>query len=1079
MATHIQQTHLFDDGFDVDNTNNEVSAKSITNVDRTVKVTANEDNVEFQVTNSTDIEITSSGDLDFKMTNQGLSFLNGETWTGEDVASYETRIGALENTAFNSGRSFLRFNDGFTIDRTNIATYEDKNILYTARNDKPFTSDTRPDIILPNDTEIQASGEPYPIIFEFTHLGGSARTTNQNVVRFFLDGVEVSRLLRDDVVIITKPSASENYTFNIGNFDPNDTLLPTGVFNLKTDTPINNISTIATELSGVTIVAGDAYLVETGGNWSGFVIPDNSVLVAVVNSASLTDSTSNEDWLLLDNPRVNAKNAALLANFNQNGNRFTASRNVFVDEANVIEFNSMASGTPLTINYLDSNPDDTNLGTARESVSTGQSLQFSDLQGGTLELSVVFNTSSSSGFLPELVDIELDYGSGNVFTFPLTGISPDSGLNTIEITIPNSDYSGILNTDCDITLNYNFRGVAFLGSFTVMGLVNILTGTLRNAVKDVANASAAEVENRLQTSISQLGGRIDQEGSALNEISDRISPYRNEMFNEPDTDALFLDSTGLDSFPSDLSTMSQVSPSNPRFTAGDIALYVAVIGGNDYVLKNVTQSSEIALDNSEVTVTLGESRSFNGRVYFVYRVTGLTIGNVFEVERTSLQQVVAWQEDIDQLERDIERIDAELSHAALNLPDEVVQVLENDVAVTEETNAATASSDYNNSLGTSGTQKVFFESSPNTPSGGTLNSEAISANSANSRYRNKLLYVNNDHEYGNADFLVAFDGVTTSTPLVSYINGVLNAKVFVPAIPSGSQTDTLYPAPATRVSGAGIWQTVEALTFQNGIPVPEADELFFTRNLPSSSTTLNIQYRGHANGNIFGSNTTTLNGVGGNSDVSTTFNISDGSETAIIEVRWSASSRNIRVSVTERVNTGLPTINDIQVILSFSETRTVPATPATTRDVPLENQASVGSYNVIGVKPSSSGNLILVGDIREVDTGYAYTTLFGSSEDGYLTVMSGNAIFFDYENLGVTDTLVRDLENHATLPQYGLFTINYTHESIVTLDTRLRVENSEGDQVNVGEELILVAPDSTRWRLTVNNSGQLTTTQVT
>ena len=57
-----------------------------------------------------------------------------------------------------------------------------------------------------------------------------------------------------------------------------------------------------------------------------------------------------------------------------------------------------------------------------------------------------------------------------------------------------------------------------------------------------------------------------------------------------------------------------------------------------------------------------------------------------------------------------------------------------------------------------------------------------------------------------------------------YLDGEFRAKVFVPAVPAGSTTTTSYPAPPTLVSGAGIWQTIEALTFQNGIPVPESDE---------------------------------------------------------------------------------------------------------------------------------------------------------------------------------------------------------------------------------------------------------------
>nr|MCH9665002.1 hypothetical protein [Gammaproteobacteria bacterium] len=154
------------------------------------------------------------------------------------LISLNTAVNTLQNTAFNSGRSFIRFNDGFTIDRNNIATYEDKNIIYTAKNDKMLTTDTRPDVNLPNDTEIQASGEQYPITFEFTHLGGTATFQDRNILRLFLDGVEIGRLLREQVAVVTKEAPGEDYVIQSSTFDPNQTILPNGVFNLKTDTHV-------------------------------------------------------------------------------------------------------------------------------------------------------------------------------------------------------------------------------------------------------------------------------------------------------------------------------------------------------------------------------------------------------------------------------------------------------------------------------------------------------------------------------------------------------------------------------------------------------------------------------------------------------------------------------------------------------------------------------------------------------------------------------------------------------------------------------------------------------------------------
>ncbi len=957
------------------------------------------------------------------------------------------RVQTLENTAFNSGRSFVRFNDGFTIDRNNIAQFEDKNIIYTAKNDKAIDNPTAPNVVLPNDTEIQAAvpSETYPITFEFTHLGGSDRFDDPTInrVRFIIDGtVQSETLQRDEVAIVTKPAVGQPYEITVGGFDPNDTILPTGVFNLKTDTPINDISTIATELAGVTIVAGDAYLIETGGTWSGLTIPNNSILVAVVSGASLTDSPTNDDWLLLDNPRVNAKSAAFLANWEQDGIRFNGNRNVQVDPANVVEFSAMATGTPQTRRILTNSQ-----GFNRILRYDNVPIQFSDLTGGKLQMLFRVSTTSSSGFPIEPLNMTLHYSDAIQFTFPLNNFQIDSGDVLLEIDIPNIDYSSILNTDVSLRLEYNFRGAVYDGNMIVSAVMNMATGRLHDSIVNIADQRASLVRAELNTRIDNVIGEVDDENRSLEAIQDRISPYKNISLTTPNVNALFLDSTGSDNFPSDLSTMSPVSASNPRFTGGDVALYVAVIPNGNHVLNNITQSSVLALDDSEATVDLGESLTFNNQVYFVFRVTSLTSGDVYEVEDVTTEQVVAWADDITNLEDDVERIDAELEHALLHLTDKVIQVFENEVSVIEESNPTVVATTYNNQLAGSSntTQTVFYEQSPIAPSGGTKNSKPIS-DTTGDRARRKLIYFPDNTTYANQAYLVAFDGAT-GRDLIRYTNGTFNAQVFVPAIPSGTATSTIYPAPSNRVSGAGIWINIPALTFQNGIPVPEADEVFFTRNVPATSVPITVQYRGHANGNIFGASSITLPA----NQNSITFVLDDGGEQATVEVL--RRSGEIRVSVTERVNAGLPTINDVEVILSYTETRTVPSTPATTREVAIESVHT--GDQVFAIKPSSTGNLILVGDRTEIDTGYAYTTIFGASENGHLIATSEGATFLDYEDFNPIATTVTDLENHATLPQFGLFTTQYSHETIVNFDTQLTFKNSFNDTIDLSNGLIL------------------------
>ncbi len=957
--------------------------------------------------------------------------------TNNEFTGVLNRIQTLENTAFSSGRAFIRFNDGFTIDRNNIAQFEDRNIIYTAKNDKPFDSSTRPDINLPNDTEIQAAGETYPVVFEFTHLGGSGVFQDRNVVRFFLGGTELQRILREQVAIVIKPAAGQDYQFQTGGFDPNNSILPNGVFNLKRDTPIDNIANITAELSGLTIVAGDAYLVGIGGSWSGLTVPDGSVLVALVNNPSTADSATNNDWLLLDNPRVNAKSAALLANFDQDGIEFNASRNINVNPSNVNEFNSMATGTPLTRQLLTNTQ-----GFNRLIRFDNAPIQLSDIVGGALDMLISIDTVSSSGFALEPLSLELVYPGGISFMFPLNSVQLDAGQFRLSINIPNIDYSAAFNQNASLRFRFNFRGAVYNGSYTIHALMNTSVGSLHDPIVQLIGRETARVESSLNQQIENVIGAVDDESRSLAAISDRISPYKTLTITAPEVFALYNDSSGVDPFPTDLSTLNDVSADNPQFVVNSTAAFIAVPAPGNFVLKDLTASTVLALDNSEAAVDLGESLAFEGRTYFVYRVTGLTSGNSFEIDKSTQERVVAWQSDLDNLGADIARIDAELEHAALNLPDDVVQVLDNELTVTEESTPTIIPSEYNKGLAGTASQVVFYEPSANTPSGGVLASRPINENTGD-QARRKLVYIDSGTTYNNQAYLSAFDG-TTGRDLIRYVNGVFNAQVFVPAKSAGTSTETIYPAPSNRVSGEGIWQRVPALTFVNGIPVAEADEIFFTRNVPSQAVTLNIQYRGHANGNVFGAGSATLAGVGGASDVFTTFVLNDGSEQATVEVLYRAAHRDIRVSVTERVNTGLPTINDVEVILSFDETRVVPATPATVREVAIEFEHPGGQ--VFAIKPSASGNLIIVGDRTEIDTGYTYTTLFGASETGHLILGAQTGVFLNYEDFEPIASTVTDLENHASLPQRGLFSTQYTRETLLNISVTIKPQG-----INVGD----------------------------
>ena len=602
--------------------------------------------------------------------------------------------------------------------------------------------------------------------------------------------------------------------------------------------------------------------------------------------------------------------------------------------------------------------------------------------------------------------------------------------------------------------------------------------TINTQTVDVTQNVTNLTEDRLSLDIQEkLNRALPPVNTDFSSIEERLSPYATVTNRSPDHDALFLSATAATAYPSNISAFSSVAANNPQFTATDVVLFVATPEPGTFALVNVSEGATVPLDQSEPSVDVIESVSVSGTTYFVYRITGIKSGDVVEVERITSHQVVAWPANIDTLQEDVRRIDAELDHAVFDLPVDVVDVLFNEVTVDEESTPTINPTDYNRHLAgqANTTQTVHYETSPNPPSGGVKTSTDINKTSGD-LFQNKLLYIPADTVYANQAYLAAFDGVT-GRDLITYADGDFNVKVRTPGTPAGTSVETIYPAPSNRVSGAGIWINVPALTFINGVPSTEADEVFFTRNVPRTSTTLNIQYRGHANGNVFGTSSTTLSNVGGDQDAVANFTLDDGSEQAFVEVRYTASTGEIRVSVTERVSAGLPTINDIEVILSYEETRTIPATTGTTRDVFLENVHS--GAQVFAIKPSATGNVIIVGDRTEIDTGRSYDTFFGAGQAGHLITPATTATFLDYEDFEPIASTIEDLENHAALPQFGLFTTQYTHDTVVRFGTQLEAHNSQGDVVNLGEELILVAPDSSRWRLSVDSSGNLSTTEVT
>lgn len=534
----------------------------------------------------------------------------------------------------------------------------------------------------------------------------------------------------------------------------------------------------------------------------------------------------------------------------------------------------------------------------------------------------------------------------------------------------------------------------------------------------------------------KLNRALPEQGVSYASIAERLMQYRDQVRMEPDVNAQFLSSDPTDPYPSDLSGFTGVSPENPRYQATATVLFIATPGseGNSHVLTNTTTDTPQVLDQSQLI----ESVTSSGVSYFIYRVTGIVSGNRYEVSRIINERVVAERTDIANNQNEIERIEATLSHAVLNLPDEVVEILQNDVTVTKQSNAVETPSLYNLSLSNDGTQAVFKETSPGASTPGVKVSEPYNALTEAGK---KLVYFNADQVYMIGQGVIsASDGATTRDLIRFGGNDVFNARVRVPAIPASTRTVTLYPCPKNKVCREGAWQPIPTLTFINGVPEPEADELFFLRDLPTSPVTLDVMYRSLANQNEFVNSSFTLAGVGGSSEVATSVTFNDGSESATLEIRYypnfNGGGRAIRASVTEQVYQGLPTINDVEVILSYTETRTVPGTNASTRDVPIESLSNRGQ--VFAFVQNSDGTLSVIGDNAHVNLGWQTSVLFGATGVGTFIAGSETASFFNYQRLDLSQSGVRDLENHIDLPQFGLFTTNYTNETDLNIDVTIK-----------------------------------------
>ena len=704
---------------------------------------------------------------------------------------------------------------------------------------------------------------------------------------------------------------------------------------------------------------------------------------------------------------------AFFDNVTRVGNEFNMNENITVDASNVSDVNLVVQGLPVSFTVQRTTQ------TTSSNVSVGHlgsSSSFAGLKGGTLTLVFTGTLTFQSGFAPQFNQITLSSGS-MIFTFPIYGLSFDGREHTVKVDVPHGvDYTDF-NATPSVTVRYSFQGEAFHSRITIVSVMNHSTGNLHQPIEDLITLESEAIKRELGDRIDNLTGEVGEGNSSLAAISDRISPYRTVQTSEVENRVLYnnADNTSITS-------QVKVSADNPQFTPTVARFILAVPSDHTYQIRNTVTRAVIPLSSATHSISIVRSSLFEGLTYFMYVIDGLLdLNTPYQVEILTDHKAVAWQYDIDELNDEVDAIEAKLAHPILNLPDEVATILENDTSVTEKDNPTLVANEYNKSKSTNGAQAFTF-------------SGTSAVTSVTNTSTNRVVY------------LPASDtsDVSSNTLLRRVVDNVVYAVVQVPAIPAGTRTETLYLGRPNFISGAGVWQIIPTTTILD-------TTVTFDRDVPSTSKILTINYRGNSNGNIFGASSTTLGGVGGTQDVSTSFTLMSGSETATIIVKYVASSRHVIVEVSERSSTAIPVIRDVEFILSYTEERTVAATPATTRDVRVGSLAT-NTHSVLMFGASSeNGNLVMTGNEASVDLGIPYL-VNGISVLRFLFSTNSNARWLSFDRLTPNAALVQDLENHSNLPNFGLFTTNYTHETILNIGTQVSVLNSKGEVVTLGEE---------------------------
>ena len=507
----------------------------------------------------------------------------------------------------------------------------------------------------------------------------------------------------------------------------------------------------------------------------------------------------------------------------------------------------------------------------------------------------------------------------------------------------------------------------------------------------------------------------------------------------------------------------------------------------------ITDTDYSAILNSSPTVTLivnFRGYAYTGRFEFkeLYnRETSLIHNDVEQIADNSAGQVLhqllplieADEANIANLQSAINALIQRVNDLPQSIPPSVLSWLINDVNINETTTPVLDPSQYNMMLASDQTQSVFVDANQ-VDAGGNLTSGAIKGLTVRGQNMFELILSG----YADGDAIVsANDAVTTTTDLIKRSGNNVVAIKYIPAHGGGSRTVTEYPLPPNQFHHE--WYRILLST---GAPTfnPVASELAFTQNVPSVSSTLNIQVRTVANGIAGAITTRTLTGVGGSSNVSDSFSLAVGSESIDIQTRWDAARQTIYVSGNPHISSGGLAIVDIEVGVSYDETETAPVTPESTQEIAIaryiENTTLVMLLEPsIARVDSNTATMIIHTPTANVNTDYGFNALFGTADDGDLTVIGASgqpSSWYNWEKFTPSEQVLTQISDRMTLPYLGWFVQNYDHNTVAQIGTQVEVLDSSDDKVLAGQELIQIAPNGDRYSIGVDNNGNRTSTKM-